>query len=227
MKKHLLAALALGCCLLFRAPAVQAAQPAQMQALPGQEVWQPYLDAAPQSAQSFARDPLDALLRFLPASPVRMFTGLAQSYADVLLFLLLVIVLSFLAGDSADGALLELAAAAGCGTLLWSDLAALAQQICEKMQNWKDYLLGFLPVYSGVLAAGGEVNAGAAASGLLLTGLCLLAQCTALLQSCWQQGVDVLHLQAWAALRSGSGASFDPTKNACPQLRTDVHFMLY
>ena len=181
MKKHLLAALALGCCLLFRAPAVQAAQPAQMQALPGQEVWQPYLDAAPQSAQSFARDPLDALLRFLPASPVRMLTGLAQSYADVLLFLLLVIVLSFLAGDSADGALLELAAAAGCGTLLWSDLAALAQQICEKMQNWKDYLLGFLPVYSGVLAAGGEVNAGAAASGLLLTGLCLLAQCTALL----------------------------------------------
>ena len=53
------------------------------------------------------------------------------------------------------------------------------------------------------------------------------AQCTALLQSCWQQGVDVLHLQAREALRSGSGASFDPTKNACPQWRTDVHFMLY
>lgn len=55
----------------------------------------------------------------------------------------------------------------------------------------------------------------------------LTAQCTALLQSCWQQGVDVLHLQARETLRSGSGASFDPTKNVCPQLRTDVHFMLY
>lgn len=55
----------------------------------------------------------------------------------------------------------------------------------------------------------------------------LAAQCTVLLQSCWQQGVDVLHLQARAALRDGSGASFDPTKNGCPQLRTDVHFMLY
>ena len=55
----------------------------------------------------------------------------------------------------------------------------------------------------------------------------LAAQCTALLQGCWQQGVDVLHLQARAALPDGSGASFDPTKNACPQLRTDVHFMLY
>ena len=55
----------------------------------------------------------------------------------------------------------------------------------------------------------------------------LAAQCTALLQSCWQQGVDVLHLQARAALQSGSGASFDPTKNACPQWRTDVQFMPY
>ena len=55
----------------------------------------------------------------------------------------------------------------------------------------------------------------------------LAAQCTALLQSCWQQGVDVLNLQARAALRSGNSVSFDPTKNACPQLRTDVHFMLY
>lgn len=55
----------------------------------------------------------------------------------------------------------------------------------------------------------------------------LAEQCTALLQSCWQQGVDVLHLQARAALRGGSTADFDPTKNACPQLRTDVHFMLY
>ena len=55
----------------------------------------------------------------------------------------------------------------------------------------------------------------------------LAAQCTAFLQSCWQQGVDVLHLQARAALQDSNSASFDPTKNACPQLRTDVHFMLY
>ena len=55
----------------------------------------------------------------------------------------------------------------------------------------------------------------------------LAEQCTALLQSCWQQGVDVLHLQARAALQDGSAAGFDPTKNVCPQLRTDVNFMLY
>ena len=55
----------------------------------------------------------------------------------------------------------------------------------------------------------------------------LAEQCTALLQSCWQQGVDVLHLQARAALRDGSAVGFDPAKNACPQWRTDVYFMLY
>ena len=55
----------------------------------------------------------------------------------------------------------------------------------------------------------------------------LAAQCTALLQSCWQQGVDALHLQARATLRDGSGASFDPTKNACPLVQADVSFLQF
>ena len=167
------------CTVCFLAFAPDAAA-AQLQGLPGQELWQPYLEKAPQSAESFAKDPLKALLALLPGSPAEMIQQMAHCYADVLLFLLLLIVLSFLVGGAADSALLELAAAVGCGTLLWGDLISLAQLICERMEGWKNYLLGFLPVYSGVLAAGGEVNASTAASGLLLTGLCFLAQCTAL-----------------------------------------------
>ena len=159
--------------------AVPGAQAAGLQDLPGQELWQPYLNAAPQDADSFVHDPVGALLSLLPASPLEMIRQMVHCYADVLLFLLLLILLSFLVGEAADNALLELAAAVGCGTLLWGDLMTLAQQVCERMTGWKDYLLGFLPVYSGVLTAGGEANAGAAASGLLLTGLCFLAQCTA------------------------------------------------
>lgn len=159
--------------------AVPGAQAAGLQDLPGQELWQPYLNAAPQDADSFVHDPVGALLSLLPVSPLEMIRQMAHCYADVLLFLLLLILLSFLVGEAADNALLELAAAVGCGTLLWGDLMTLAQQVCERMTGWKDYLLGFLPVYSGVLTAGGEANAGAAASGLLLTGLCFLAQCTA------------------------------------------------
>lgn len=159
--------------------AVPGAQAAGLQDLPGQELWQPYLNAAPQDADSFVHDPVGALLSLLPASPLEMIRQMVHCYADVLLFLLLLVLLSFLVGEAADNALLELAAAVGCGTLLWGDLMTLAQQVCERMTGWKGYLLGFLPVYSGVLTAGGEANAGAAASGLLLIGLCFLAQCTA------------------------------------------------
>lgn len=141
--------------------AVPGAQSAGLQDLPGQELWQPYLNAAPQDADSFVHDPVGALLSLLPASPLEMIRQMAHCYADVLLFLLLLVLLSFLVGEAADHALLELAAAVGCGTLLWGDLMTLAQQVCERMTGWKDYLLGFLPVYSGVLTAGGEANAGA------------------------------------------------------------------
>ena len=142
------------CTVCFLAFAPDAAA-AQLQGLPGQELWQPYLEKAPQSAESFAKDPLKSLLALLPGSPAEMIRQMAHCYADVLLFLLLLIVLSFLVGGAADSALLELAAAVGCGTLLWGDLISLAQLICERMEGWKNYLLGFLPVYSGVLAAGG------------------------------------------------------------------------
>lgn len=170
------------CTVCFLAFAPDAAA-AQLQGLPGQELWQPYLEKAPQSAESFVKDPLKSLLALLPGSPAEMIRQMAHCYADVLLFLLLLIVLSFLVGGAADSALLELAAAVGCGTLLWGDLISLAQLICERMEGWKNYLLGFLPVYSGVLAAGGEVNASTAANGLLLTGLCFLAQGTVLVVS--------------------------------------------
>ena len=53
-----------------------------------------------------------------------------------------------------------------------------------------------------------------------------LAQaCTVFVQACWQQGVDVLHLSAYAALQNSKTEGFMPTKNACPQLRTDVRFL--
>lgn len=53
----------------------------------------------------------------------------------------------------------------------------------------------------------------------------LADQCTALVQSCWEQKIDLLHLEARASLRDGDGAVFAPTKNACPQVQTDVRFL--
>lgn len=162
---------------LFFAPAAAAAG---YGALPGRELWQPYLDAAPQNAEEFSRAPLETLLSFLPMQPLRLLAQLARSYADVFLFLLLLIVFSFLLGESKNADLLELVSAAGTGVLLWGTMAELAQDLCAEIEQWKNYLTGFLPIYGGVLTAGGETNAGAASCGLLLSGLCVLAQCTAL-----------------------------------------------
>ena len=46
--------------------------------------------------------------------------------------------------------------------------------------------------------------------------------CDAMLRERWDAGQDLLGLGAYTALRKGEQAMPDPTKNACPQLRTDV-----
>ena len=147
-----------------------------LESLPGRELWQPYLTQSAQGAADFARDPVSALLSLLPGSPVQLLVDTLHSYADLLLFLLLLTALSFLVGDAADGTLLDLAAAGGCGVLIWGDLLTLAQSIGERMDSWRLFLTGFLPVCGAVLTAGGEGNAGAVASGFLLSVLALLAQ---------------------------------------------------
>ena len=160
--------------------------------------WQAYLDKAPVQAEQFAADPLGTLLRLFAAEPVQLLRDTMQQYADVLLFLSLAAGLAFLLQDTADRALLELAAAGGCGVLLWQELDKLAA-LCAQMAGWKSYLLGFLPVYSGVLAAGGEWNAGAAANGFLLTVLCFIAQAVTL----WLQPL----LRSYLAISMACGIS--------------------
>ena len=155
-------------------------QASALESLPGRELWQPYLTQSAQGAADFARDPVSALLSLLPGSPVQLLVDTLHSYADLLLFLLLLTALSFLVGDAADGTLLDLAAAGGCGVLIWGDLLTLAQSIGERMDSWRLFLTGFLPVCGAVLTAGGEGNAGAVASGFLLSVLALLAQGIAL-----------------------------------------------
>lgn len=161
--------------------------------------WQTYLDKAPVQAEQFAADPLGTLVRLFAAEPVQLLRDTMQQYADVLLFLSLAAGLAFLLQDTADRALLELAAAGGCGVLLWQELDKLAAALCTRMAGWKSYLLGFLPVYSGVLAAGGEWNAGAAANGFLLTVLCFIAQAVTL----WLQPL----LRSYLAISMACGIS--------------------
>ncbi|MGN0707823.1 MAG: stage III sporulation protein AE [Faecalibacterium sp.] len=162
--------------LVLSAPSAAAQQPDGQQALPGAQQWQPYLDESPAAWEEFVDSPLETLRSFLPGDLAGAVREMMRSYADLLLFLLLAALVGFLTEGQADAALLELVTAGGCGMLLWNDLLELAGTLSEHMQQWRSFLLGFLPVYAGVLTAGGEPSAGAAASGLLLTALCFLAQ---------------------------------------------------
>jgi len=44
-------------------------------------------------------------------------------------------------------------------------------------------------------------------------------------QSFWQQGIDLVHLQQRSALQNGVGREKITINNACPQLQADVRFL--
>lgn len=144
--------------------------------LPGQEYWQPYLEQSYLDLETVTSSPWEVLKSFLPRSFGSLVRQTVQKYTAVLLFLTLTAILNLLTGECIDAGLLDLVAAGGCGVLLWEGLLKNAEALCEQMENWRSFLLGFLPVYAGVLTMGGETAAGGAASGALLTALCFLAQ---------------------------------------------------
>ena len=124
--------------------------------LPGAEMWGPYLEQSPVSPATFAEDPWEALRSFLPESLPSALHTAASGYAAVLTFLVLGAVIALLLGGHADGTLLDLVCAGGCGVLLWEKLVALSETLCTQIESWNRFLLGFLPVYAGVLTLGGE-----------------------------------------------------------------------
>lgn len=171
-----LAILFLWTSLALAAPAARAASDTT---LPGSALWEPYLQQSRIDLEDAVSSPWETLKSFLPQSLGTMVQQTARDYTSVLLFLTLTAVLGLLAGECADSDLLDLAAAGGCGVLLWGNLVEEAQTLCAQMESWRSFLLGFLPVYAGVLTMGGEAAAGSAASGTLLTALCFLAQLAA------------------------------------------------
>lgn len=171
-----LAILFLWTSLALAAPAARAASDTT---LPGSALWEPYLQQSRIDLEDAVSSPWETLKSFLPQSLGAMVQQMARDYTSVLLFLTLTAVLGLLAGECADSDLLDLAAAGGCGVLLWGNLVEEAQTLCAQMESWRSFLLGFLPVYAGVLTMGGEAAAGSATSGTLLTALCFLAQLAA------------------------------------------------
>lgn len=164
MKRDKLFRLSLAILFLWTsfALAAPAAMAASSTALPGSSLWEPYLRQSRIDLEKAASSPWETLKSFLPRSFGALVRQTASRYTSVLLFLTLTAVLGLLAGECTDGALLDLVATGGCGVLLWGSLLEEAQKLCEQVESWRSFLLGFLPVYAGVLTMGGEGAAGSA-----------------------------------------------------------------
>ncbi len=160
---------------------VAAAQEVKIASLPGSESWSEYIEKSPVTAEEFTEDPLDAMRSFLPHDMAQTMRKSIEGYAGLLLFLLAAALLSFLIEGTENRTLLELVSACGCVLMTWTSLTELAEQICERLESWRLFLLGFIPIYAGVLTAGGEAASAAAANGFFLSGLCMLAQLLAVL----------------------------------------------
>ena len=126
--------------------------------LPGAEFWGPYLEQSPVSPTELVENPLKTLRGFFPAALGDVLREAIGGYAQVLLFLVLSAVIALLLGERADGTLLDLVCAGGCGVLLWEKLVALSDELCVQIESWNRFLLGFLPVYAGVLTLGARAR---------------------------------------------------------------------
>ncbi len=147
-----------------------------LELLPGRSVWGPYLEQSPVGLDALTQDPFAVLKSFLPASLAQLVRETLNGCASVLLFLLLTAVLATLLAEQLDHGLMELLAVSGCGMLVWKNLADFSSCFCEKLGGWQQFLMGFLPVYAGVLTMGGETAAGSSAGGFFLLALCGIAQ---------------------------------------------------
>ena len=118
--------------------------------------WQTYLDKAPVQAKQFAADPLGTLVRLFAAEPVQLLRDTMQQYADVLLFLSLAAGLAFLLQDTADRALLELAAAAVPKALKPLTRMADRVDIRRLRQSREEYVSSLLQITPEELTLGGR-----------------------------------------------------------------------
>lgn len=168
--------MALLCGVHVRAAGAEGLRPQDIpETLPFYPQAESYLESLPLSPEEAAAAPQELLRFLLPDAPAQLLREETRQYTDLFLFLILVLLVRFLTGEK-NAALLELAAAGGCSLLLWQNILLLTQRMCDKLSEWRTFLMGFLPVYASVLAAGGETAGAASVGGTLLAMLCGLAQ---------------------------------------------------
>lgn len=96
------------------------------------------------------------------------------------------------------------------------------------MQKQKGFSAPVLALSVWTAALAEEMQTGISPRGMIIHGAvqALLLTCiSGVFSACWQQGIDLVHLQQRSALQNGVGREKITIKNACPQLQADVRFL--
>ena len=204
LKRAWAAALCLGLLLAAPAPAAHAAQSAP-------DAAQQYIDRAPADFSDFLSDPLGTLWGLLAEGLRPIWADALRSGGQLLLFLVLCAAVLQLMPGSGWRPLLEWIAAGGSFLLLAPALTALAERVAAQSVLWRDFLVGYIPVFASVSAAAGEVSAAAVYNGFFLA--CLYAAAEVL--RCFLLPAAECYLAAAAAsIFSGSEALADACTGA-------------
>ena len=136
---------------------------------------QEYLDAAPFTMEAFLRHPWQNLKKLLCQFLFENWTNILTVARKLFGLLLCAAACQFLVTGDRWNTLLEWVFACACFLLAEGLLAHLSQMAAEKSTIWKDFLYGFLPVFSSAMLASGQISGAAVCNGFFLTALSCVA----------------------------------------------------
>ena len=140
-----------------------------------QQKAQALIAEAPIDLGAFLKDPWGVISALLLDALFGSWKVLAAQNATLLGYLLFVGLISYCLPDLKNHSVLSFIEALGTFRLLADHALNLVTTLSLRVTEWKTYLIAFSPVYSAVIAAGGQPMQGALYSGAFLTVLQFLA----------------------------------------------------
>ncbi len=135
-----------------------------------------YLEESPIQLEDFLRAPMEALRTLLQVPLRALWKKVFAQYVRVLFLLLCGAALVIAMPEEKWQPMLGTITACGCFLLLSDNLVSLTQTVADRAFTWRNYLVGFIPVFSGLMLSGGQPAGAGVYNGLFLMGVCGIAE---------------------------------------------------
>ncbi len=135
-----------------------------------------YIERSPVQLSDFLQDPFGTLWQLMRQPFAELWRQVLAQYLKVFLLLFLSAALTLLATDESWQTALSWLAAGGCFLLISDSLTVLVETIAERSVTWRDFLVSYIPVFSGLMISGGQYAGATIYSGLFLVCVCFLAE---------------------------------------------------